>query len=112
MAEKKDKIINFRISENELAQISANAKKAGARSIAQYLRVLGTHELCLNYNEETQRKMLILISRISSNVNQIAARINKTGNIYEEDIKEIKRGFEEIWQRQASILSMLQKLKP
>ena len=35
-----------------------------------------------NYNTE--------LGRISSNLNQIAKRVNSTGNIYQEDINEVK----------------------
>ena len=35
-----------------------------------------------NYNTE--------LGRISSNLNQIAKRVNSTGNIYQEDIDEVK----------------------
>ena len=44
------------------------------------------------------------LSAIGRNINQIAARANSTGIIYADDIAEIKKKQEEIWQLQKSIL--------
>ena len=57
------------------------------------------------------RKMLISevkthaaqLQRIGNSVNQIAKRVNMTGNIY-EDIAEIKRYMDEIWQVERKLL--------
>lgn len=40
------------------------------------------------------------IGEIGTNVNQIAKRVNATGNVYEQDIAEIKGALAEIWQLQ------------
>ena len=42
-----------------------------------------------NYNTE--------LGRISSNLNQIAKRVNSTGNIYQEDIDEVKELMNEVF---------------
>ena len=39
------------------------------------------------------------------NINQIAVRLHSTGSIYAEDITEIKRGVNQIWQLLLSIQS-------
>ncbi len=45
------------------------------------------------------------LARISNNLNQIIKRIHATGNLYEEDVKEIKELMEKIWHTQKSMLS-------
>lgn len=40
------------------------------------------------------------IQKIGVNVNQIARRVNATGNVYKEDIEEIKGVLAEIWRLQ------------
>ena len=47
------------------------------------------------------------LQAIGKNINQIARRVNSTTNIYKEDIGEIKKRLEEIWQLQRYILSNL-----
>lgn len=39
-----------------------------------------------------------LAANIANNINQIAVRVNSTGNIYENDIEEIKNGVNKLWQ--------------
>ena len=44
-----------------------------------------------NYNTE--------LGRISSSLNQIAKRINSTGNIYQDDMNEVKELMNEVYQK-------------
>ena len=44
------------------------------------------------------------LQRIGNSVNQIAKRVNMTGNIYKEDIAEIKRYMDEIWKVERKLL--------
>ncbi len=45
--------------------------------------------------------------KIGVSINQIAARVNSTGNIYKEDIDFLKNCVEKIYQRQRNIISRL-----
>ena len=49
-----------------------------------------------------------LIKSVSNNINQIAVRLHRTGRFYAEDLLEIKRGVNEIWQLLLSIQSKQQ----
>ena len=44
------------------------------------------------------------LGKISGNLNQIAKRINSTGNVYEEDIAEVKAIMDEVWRTQKAML--------
>ena len=46
------------------------------------------------------KAMTAEIQKIGVNVNQIAKRANATGNVYQEDIEEIKGVLAEIWRLQ------------
>ena len=54
------------------------------------------------------KSMTAEIQKIGVNVNQIARRVNATGNAYKEDIEEIKGVLAEIWRLQR--LSLLKAL--
>ena len=54
------------------------------------------------------KAMTAEIQKIGVNVNQIARRVNATGNAYQEDIEEIKGVLAEIWRLQR--LSLLKAL--
>ena len=38
------------------------------------------------------------LGKISGNLNQIAKRINSTGNVYEEDMAEVKAIMDQVWE--------------
>lgn len=45
------------------------------------------------------------LNAIGRNINQIAARVNTTGSIYKDDIADIQKEMNEIWQSLRSTLS-------
>ena len=51
------------------------------------------------------------MKNISNSENQIAKRVNATGNIYETDIEEIKKNQEEIYEGIRKILASLSKIE-
>ena len=56
------------------------------------------------------RELTSQMSRISNSENQIAKRLNTTGNLYETDIEEIKKNQEEIYEGIRKILNSLSQL--
>ena len=42
-------------------------------------------------------RMLSELSKIGSNINQIAKKVNTTGDLYPEEIKELKEMVKELW---------------
>lgn len=56
-----------------------------------------TYVICSGAVHET-------LGKISGNLNQIAKRINSTGNIYEEDMAEVKAIMDQVWKTQKAML--------
>lgn len=57
------------------------------------------------------RELTSKMKRIANSENQIAKRLNATGNIYEADIEEIKKNQEEIYEGIRKILISLSKIE-
>ena len=55
--------------------------------------------------------MMQQLYRIGNNLNQIAKRMNATGNVYEADVKEVKELMKQVWQSQKSMLSKQPSIK-
>ena len=56
------------------------------------------------YTDTTNiKEMNWQLHKIGVNINQIAKKVNTTGAIYSDDIKELKERLEEIWQLQRTI---------
>ena len=51
------------------------------------------------------------LGKIGNNLNQIAKRMNSTGNIYAADVKQVKELMNQVWQTQKSMLSKQPYLK-
>ena len=103
--EKKSYTLNVRFTESEMQDIIAKCEQYGYKNKTEYIRdcVRARVDLTPDITEisETNR----LMKRIGNNINQILIRLHSTGNIYAEDIAEIKGGVSEIWHTLLSIQS-------
>ena len=90
--------IKFRVTEEEKQLIEQKMAQLPTRQIGAYLRKMAIDGLII-YTDTT--------NSIGVNINQIAKRVNETGSIYEEDIKEIQERLNKIWQLQRTILLTL-----
>lgn len=104
---KRSIVIRFHVTEDEKALILGKKRYCGFRSLEAYLRQAAVYEKINLYDFTEIRKMNKEIGIIGVNINQIAARVNSTSNIYEEDIAFLKEKVEEIWRLQKSIQSHL-----
>ncbi len=102
--------MKFRVTKDEYDFIMKKVEVSGKKTINNYLRTVAIAGKIFNVNLEDLKIMSANIGRISSSVNQIAKRVNATGNVYEEDIREIKRMEAEIWQELKSIRLKLRSI--
>lgn len=106
--ENKSRTLNIRFTESEYRDIKVKCEQFGYKSKSTYVRdcVKARVNLSVDRAEfsETNRQ----INAIGRNINQIAVRLHSTGNFYEEDMSEIKRGVNQIWQLLVSIQSRQQ----
>ena len=84
----------IRVTEEELRLIERKMAQVPAMNLSAFARKM------LIYEVKTHAAQL---QRIGNSVNQIAKRVNMTGNIY-EDIAEIKRYMDEIWKVERKLL--------
>ena len=97
--------VQFYLDDDEQYILDEKFRVSGMKSKSAFLRKLILYgyvydvdcSYLINYNTE--------LGRISSNLNQIAKRINRTGNIYQEDMDEVKELMNEVWRTQKSMLS-------
>lgn len=102
--------INFRVDEQEYDCILKKVQLSGKRSIASYLRYMAIVGRIMNIELEDLKILSANIGRISSSINQIAKRVNATGNVYDEDIADLKKMETEIWQELRSIRLALRSI--
>lgn len=108
MANRKRKIVlRCPVTEEERKLIEQKMAQLPTRQIGAYLRKMAIDGLIIYTDTSNIKEMNREIHSIGVNINQIAKRVNETGSIYEEDIKEIQERLNKIWQLQRTILLTL-----
>ncbi len=100
-------LITFFVDEDEHAAIKLKMRKMGMSNQSLYLRKMALEGRIIQVDYSVFTDIGKSISGVSRNINQIAKRINATDNIYAEDMRQIKKTQEEIWQLLRSIESQL-----
>ena len=72
-----------------------------------YLRKMAIDGYVVKLELPELREMVSLLRRSSNNLNQIARRVNSTNRVYNEDIQEILRTQEKLWEIANTVLSSL-----
>ena len=80
-------------------------KLSGMKNKSAYLRQLILYGCVYEVDYNYLRKYNEELGRISSNLNQIAKRINSTEHIYQDDMEEVKELMNQVWHTQKSMLS-------
>ena len=83
----------------------------GTENMSAYIRKMVIDGYVVKLELPELRELTSKMKRISNSENQIAKRLNETGNIYEADIEEIKKNQEEIYEGIRQILSSLSKIE-
>lgn len=102
--------MGFRVTEEEQALIMKRMEEIGFPSIRSYLLKMALNGMIINLDLTDVRECSRLLRNISNNVNQIAKRVNETGNAYTTDMDDIKMRLDEIWAQQDKIIKNLTKV--
>ena len=108
MANRKRKIVlRCPVTEEERKLIEQKMAQLPTSQIVAYLRKMAIDGYIIYVDVKNIKQYIQELQAIGKNINQIARRVNSTTNIYKEDIEEIKKRLDEIWQLQRYILSNL-----
>ena len=93
------------LSDDEQYILKQKVKASGMRDKSSFLRqqILYGYVYDIDYSE--LREYNAALGKIGNNLNQIAKRMNATGNVYAADVKEIKELMKQVWDTQKAMLS-------
>ena len=91
------------LSDDEQYILEQKWKASNTKSKSTFIRHLILYGYVYDVNYEHLQEYNTILSRIGNNLNQIAKRMNATGNVYEADIKEVKELMKQVWQSQKSM---------
>ena len=75
------------------------------KSKSSFIRHLILYGYVYDVNYEHLREYNTNLARIGNNLNQIAKRMNATGNVYATDVKEVKELMKQVWRTHEFMLS-------
>ena len=97
--------IKLRFTQQELQLVAEKMEQLGTTNREAYLRKMAIDGYVLKLDAPELKEMVTLLRRMSSNVNQIARRMNETGRIYEVDMAEVQAQQKRIWEEMRELLS-------
>jgi len=102
--------INFRVSEKELEMIESRMAQTGIKNRRAYLLKMAVDGQVIHLDLSGVREMVRLLSNATNNINQIARRVNETGNFYAADMDDLQKRYDEIWGQAKVILRKIATL--
>ena len=94
----------FHLNDDEQYILDEKFKLSGMKSKSAFLRKLILYGYVYDVDYSYLRNYNTELGRISSSLNQIAKRINRTDHIYQEDMDEVNELMNEVWRTQKSML--------
>ena len=97
--------VQFYLDDDEQYILDEKFRVSGMKSKSAFLRKLILYGYVYDVDYSYLRNYNTELGRISSSLNQIAKWLNSTGNIYKEDMDEVKELMNQVWHTQKSMLS-------
>ena len=99
--------LNIRFNDTEWEHICKQAELLHVKK-SSYVRDCAKAHYVLMMDQDDMNGIIGAVKALSTNVNQIARRANKTGRVYSEDITTMKESVNAIWQLLSYIRSATQ----
>jgi hypothetical protein len=102
--------IHFMVSEEERAMIQKRMAQSGIKNMRSYLLKQAIDGRVIHIELDSVNEMVRLLSNATNGINQIARRVNSTGNLYEQDVADLAARYDELWTQTKEILRRLSAL--
>ena len=109
--DKRETAVLIRMSESELSQIRARMEEFGTTNMSAFIRKMAIDGYIVKLELPELKEMTRLLSSYSKNLNQIAKRVNATGNVYPLDFDEIVQQQNNLWLAAEKIIRTLSRIK-
>ena len=108
---KRDVPVLFWVSADEMELIQQKMAQFGTKNLSAYLRKMALDGYCIRLDLQDVKALVSLLRICSNNLNQYAKRANESGSIYAEDIRDLQKRLDELWEMQKLILKRLSGIR-
>ena len=109
--DKKTHLLQVWLSEKELSQIKQKMHQAGISNISAYVRKMSIDGYIVHLDVSDLKEIVRLLRICSNNLYQYARRANESGDIYYEDIRDLKNRLEKLWELAAGTMEALAAIR-
>ena len=106
----RDQQIKFRVTHEEREMIERRMAQTGIKNMRAYMLKQAIDGRVIHIELDSVNEMVRLLSNATNGINQIARRVNSTGNLYERDVADLAARFDELWKQTREILRRLSAL--
>ncbi len=111
MTDKKRNIrMQFRVNEKEKSLIAENMSKIGTNNYEAYFRKMAINGYVIHLETNDVKELVRLLRVTSNSLNQLTKRVHETGNIYGEDIDDLKKSYKNMWDIAEEIMFKLSSI--
>ena len=100
-------VMSLRLSDKENLILEEKCKLSNYNNKSDFIRDMIIYGMVYEVDYSVVRDYSVLLGKIGTNINQSAHKVNETGSIFQSDINDLKKGMDEVWQLQKSMLSKL-----
>ena len=97
----------FKVSPEEKEIIEKKMAQLGIHNQRAYLRKMAVDGYAVQVDMSDFKALVSLLRNCSNNLNQIAKRVNSTGNLYQEDVADLQERYRELWGAVSTLLECL-----
>ena len=105
-----DARIEVRLTRDEKELIHERMKKIPTNNMSAFIRKMALNGYIVVLDLSDVKEAVRLLRINSNNLNQYAHKANVTGKVYQEDIEQLKKQHEEIWEVMNSVLMRLSNI--
>ncbi|MBO5620809.1 MAG: plasmid mobilization relaxosome protein MobC [Butyrivibrio sp.] len=105
-----DARIEVRLTRDEKELIHERMKKIPTNNMSAFIRKMALNGYIVVLDLSDVKEAVRLLRINSNNLNQYAHKANATGKVYQEDIEQLKKQHEEIWEVMNSVLMRLSNI--
>ncbi len=89
--------LHIRVTPKERELIYDRMKRIGTRNMGAYLRKMAIDGYVIQLDTSDVRELVRVLRITSNSLNQLARRANETGNVYRDDIEDLRKSYNNLW---------------